>query len=193
VANDLWTAHEFLFLLLGKEPISLKDLGRGKYSGYGQRLFGDEHEKKQFSVPFLKFYRDVMEQLDNSMRAGTLQAADCLHDKFRPAELLRWAELKGYPVPEPLQPLLATVSARDPNPRVRESSEDLSDREEGTVLKILAALIEVRYGPGTVEDVAVQPPKKSARFGIVLDDVNKYFEMSDPTLRKYLKKLPRIR
>jgi uncharacterized SAM-dependent methyltransferase len=63
----------------------------------------------------------------------------------------------------------------------------LSTREETACLKILAAIIEKAYGPGTIVDLK---KPRSDKFGIILRDIAKQFEMDEKTVRKYLKKLP---
>ncbi|WP_295586003.1 hypothetical protein [uncultured Lamprocystis sp.] len=65
---------------------------------------------------------------------------------------------------------------------------ELSPREEPSALDILAAVIEAKYGTGTV---AKLKQNRSDMTSVIARDVNKYFpKMVQDTITKYLKRLP---
>lgn len=98
---------------------------------------------------------------------------------FKRDDLREWAERTGRRAPFLFPEDRASSETKDP--------ATLSTREETACLKILAAIIEKAYGPGTIEDLKKQ---RSDKFGIILREVAKHFEMNETTIRKYLKKLP---
>ena len=98
---------------------------------------------------------------------------------FRRSDLRAWAKQAGFQ-PRFLFPELRKSAGT-------KAADTLSATEEKTALKIISALVERRYGEGTVADLL---KAKSTRFNLIYDDVRHYFDMDQKTLRKYLKQLP---
>lgn len=105
--------------------------------------------------------------------------------------LREWAERTGQ---REVMPFLFPEDRTDaqmsgkPEPAPKAHPKLLSEREERWALEILAAVIEVKYGSGTVASLKQDRSPKTA---MIARDVQKHFSArDDDSIRKYLKRLP---
>ena len=102
---DLWTLDEAVWLLLGREPVSLEYLGR-------------ERRVRAFSRSYLPSAQAFLSLMSLARRAidgktietvkGWWATGDSWH---RPADVVLWAHRKGIEFPDELKPLLEDVMA----------------------------------------------------------------------------------
>jgi hypothetical protein len=147
-ANELWTAHEFVFLLLGREPLSPERLGQ-KASMYGRPRDRSRFlppALRRFSSEFRGFYTGILTLVDNSVRTQTLSVADRFTDAYKPRDILSWAQARGYPIREELQPLLVS----EPPPSPEEDGRIRADTQESLLMMIalLSRALVSKSGPG---------------------------------------------
>ena len=96
--------------------------------------------------------------------------------------LEKWAEEKGIQERIPFLFHDYRKAGKD-----NKDSCDLSERQDKTMLKILGALLQVKYGAGIIEDLSLN---RSQKVGTIHKDVTKFIEIDVDTLRKYLKRIP---
>ena len=100
-----------------------------------------------------------------------------------------WAEVTGqraampFLFPEDWEP---EAPAKRTDPKTIEPGQ-VTEREESSVLAILAAIIKAKYGPDWVSDLVRD---HSTKIGIIQNDVEKSISIDPKTLRKYMKRLP---
>jgi hypothetical protein len=98
--------------------------------------------------------------------------------RFRREDLMTWAQENGLCPP--------FLFADSEGKGSASSKEGYSEKEEATLLKILSAVLKAKYGPSIVEDVmSIRNP----RFGTIYNDVSRFLDISEKTLRKYLQKI----
>jgi|GEM_PF-6930844 len=108
-------------------------------------------------------------------------------DVYVPSEIfIHWCKDVGF------EPAAWSPERRPKEPKEGESTSNheagtVTDREEPSVLGMLAGVIEAKYGEGTVADLKAI---KSDKFGQVYADISEWTGLTETTVRKYLKRLP---
>ena len=129
--RDLWKAWQAVQLLLKVQPGQNPESGLDRYNPISRSLSEEYHARMvmvrdALDLGTLRPYKDTEDYYSHEFR------------RLRPKEFLKWAQGKGWEIPEELADILESPDPKSEQPDTVE--ENLDPRERATLLRIIAVL-----------------------------------------------------